>query len=199
MNIRKITSALALSLAFSAVALAQNANTAPAADTAAADKAKTDNVDNWFGRFDYNKDGKVTLEEFGLGKTYFKALDLDSDGALTREEAKQALLKKSTVPDLRAMDTDKDGYVTRREWTGDQAGFDELDKDNDGVLSAKDRQLARSEAKAKKRLEAFDKNKDGVLTQDEWPADASSFRKQDLNRNGVLTVDELGDHITDRH
>ena len=59
MNIRTITSALALSLTFSAVALAQNANTTPATGTAAAEKARTDNVDNWFGRFDYNKDGKV--------------------------------------------------------------------------------------------------------------------------------------------
>jgi Ca2+-binding EF-hand superfamily protein len=187
LKIRTITSTLVVTLALSAAA-------AFAADAPKEQKPKTGtDVETWFPAFDKNNDGKVVLEECIYGKTFFDALDLNHDAALTIDEARQALAMKSHVPDLRAMDTDKDGYVTRREWTGDQAGFDALDKDNDGVLSAADRKIEKEQNRARKRLEAYDKNKDGVISQDEWPADAATFRKQDANRNGVLTLDELAD------
>src|SRR5262249_1669481 len=47
-------------------------------------------VNNLFEKYDKNKDGKITPEEMGNEKT-FKALDLDKDGVITRQEAETAL------------------------------------------------------------------------------------------------------------
>jgi Ca2+-binding EF-hand superfamily protein len=47
-------------------------------------------VTNLFAKFDKDKDGKLTAEELGNERT-FKALDLNHDGGVTREEADKAL------------------------------------------------------------------------------------------------------------
>ena len=185
MNTRKILSALALTLVSAApAALAQN-------EKAKADPAAA--VDKWFAQYDKNTDEKLTRQEFRLGRTYFNALDLDADGILTREEAKKAIAQQPVEVDTTVMDTDKDGYITRREWTGDQPGFDKLDRDNDGVISRIDYEIEADEARAKQRLESLDKDKDGIVQRAEWPGNDESFRMQDSNRNGSLSVDELGD------
>ena len=188
MNIREITTALALTCAVAVPAA--YAQSAP-------DMKQTANVDVWFERFDTNKDDKLTVEEFGLGKTYYHALDLDRDGVLTRDEAKQALLRKSatTFIDWTKMDTDSDGYITVREWTGTAEEFDAHDLDGDRVLSKYDRALAREKKRAKGVLEAFDKDKNGSVSMKEWPADEATFRQKDRNRDGVLNVEELADDI----
>ncbi len=185
MNRTKLVAAFALSLVAAApAAFADNGK--PKADPAAA-------IDRWFVQYDKDADGKLTRQEFRLGRNYFNALDLDTDGILTREEAKKAIAMQPVEVDIVALDTDHDGYVTRREWTGDQAGFDALDLDNDGVISKLDRALERDQARAKSRLRSLDKSKDGAVQRDEWPSNDESFRKQDLNRNGTLSLDELGD------
>lgn len=182
MNIRKITIALALTCAVAVpAAYAQSA----------------EDVDVWFERFDKNKDGQLTTDEFGLGKSYFATVDLDSNGILTREEAKQAQLRKSgkTSIDWAKLDTDADGYITVREWTGTPAEFDAHDIDGDRVISKYDRALARERKAAKGRLAAFDKDKDGFVSFKEWPADESLFRQRDRNRDGKLSVEELAEDI----
>ncbi len=47
-------------------------------------------VNNLFAKFDKDKDGKITAEEMGNERT-FKALDLNNDGSIDREEADKAL------------------------------------------------------------------------------------------------------------
>jgi Ca2+-binding EF-hand superfamily protein len=183
MNSRYLITAAALTLLTAApAALAEKAKADPAAA-----------VDKWFAQHDENRDGKLTRTEFHLGRTHFDALDLDTDGILTPEEAKKALSQQPVEVDLPSLDTDKDGYVTRREWTGDQAGFDKLDRDNDGVLSKLDTAIEADEARAKVRLESLDKDKDGLVQRSEWPGNDETFRRQDQNRNGTLSLDELGD------
>jgi len=46
--------------------------------------------EGFFERFDTNKDGKVTADEFKGNPERFKALDTDNDGAITKEEMLQA-------------------------------------------------------------------------------------------------------------
>lgn len=190
MNIRKITSALALSLAIAIPAVAQPGS--------AEDAKKIENVDKWFTQYDRNRDGQLTADEFSMGKSYFAALDTSKDGILTREEAKAALLaapKKKPSIDWKKMDTDRDGYVTVREWTGEAADFDALDIDNDRVLSRYDRELAREHGRAESRLLAYDKDKDGFVARSEWPADEATFYARDRNRDGKLNLEELMEDV----
>ena len=54
-------------------------------------------VNNLFEKYDKNKDGKITAEEFG-NERLFKSLDLNKDGEVTRVEADTALkqIKKAS-------------------------------------------------------------------------------------------------------
>ena len=54
-------------------------------------------VNNLFEKYDKNKDGKITAEEFG-NERLFKSMDLNKDGEVTRAEADTALkqLKKAS-------------------------------------------------------------------------------------------------------
>jgi Ca2+-binding EF-hand superfamily protein len=188
LNIRNITTALALSLTAAAMA-------GETGQQAKADRSpKAETAEAQFARYDTNKDGQVTLEEFRGGKTLFAAYDADKNGILTLEEIKAAKVHVNTHPNFRALDTDKDGFVTRREWEGTQQEFDAVDLDNDGVWSRADIAIEKRRLQAQGLIERLDTDKDGLLSGDEWAAaqrDTGSFRRQDLNRNGTLDLDEL--------
>ena len=193
MKIRNIITALALTLTVAATA----DETAKAKSAGVDRSTKAESADTWFARYDTNKDDKLTLEEFRGGKTLFAAYDADRDGVVTREEVKKTK-GTSNRPSFRALDTDKDGFVNRREWTGTQAEFDAVDLDNDGVWSKADLAIEKSRTQAQGLLERLDTDKDGVLSSEEWAAaqrDVASFRRQDLNRNGTLDLDELSTKV----
>jgi len=189
LKIRNIITALALTLTVAATA----DETAKAKSEGVDRSTKAESADAWFARYDTNKDDKLTLEEFRGGKTLFAAYDADRDGIVTREEVKKTK-GASNRPSFRTLDVDKDGFVNRREWTGTQQEFDAVDLDNDGVWSKADLAIEKSRTQAKGLLERLDTDKDGLLSSQEWAAaqrDVASFRRQDLNRNGTLDLDEL--------
>lgn len=195
MKIRNITTAVALTLATAAMA-GDTGQAKPQVDRS----PKAQNAEELFARYDTNKDGQVTPEEFRGGKTLFTAYDADKNGVLTIEEIKAAR-QHTNRPNFRSLDTDKDGYVTRREWQGTQEEFDAVDVDNDGVWSRADLAIEKQRTQAQGMLDRFDANKDGVLSYDEWATaqrDESSFRRQDLNRDAKLDVDELATPVREQ-
>lgn len=196
MKIRNITTALALTLATAAMA----GETGQAKSQGVDRSPKAQNAEALFARYDTNKDGQVTPEEFRGGKTLFTAYDADRNGVLTIEEIKAAKAG-SNRPNFRALDSDKDGFVTRREWQGTQEEFDAVDVDNDGVWSRADLAIEKQRTQAQGMIDRFDANKDGVLTYAEWATaqrDESSFRRQDLNRDAKLDLDELATPVREQ-
>lgn len=103
-------------------------------------------------RFDRNRDGQVTPEEFPGGEKAFAELDLDGDGVLTErdaapprvdapgsaspapapETAEQAAARAEL---LRTLDKNKDGKVDRSEFSGSDEEWRQLDRNADGWLT----------------------------------------------------------------
>jgi hypothetical protein len=76
---------------------------------------------------------------------------------------------------LRGMDTDGDGIVSRSEWRGNEQAFSRLDRDRDGLITARDGELRRMKrsstdpyTRRNDRFRVLDRNGDGIISQDEW-------------------------------
>jgi Ca2+-binding EF-hand superfamily protein len=112
----------------------------------------------------------------------FKALDINSDGKLTKAEVQAAIAKRAAEAqamllerqkqDFEKLDTNKDGRLTLAEY---QAGTKISAKDNAADL----------------RMAQLDTNKDGSITAAEFRAiTLTQFDKLDKNRDGVLQPSE---------
>lgn len=156
---------------------------------------------------DQNGDGKVTLAEATAATDkHFAELDQNRDGAVTQEEARQAMqAKKQKKADERfaERDANKDGKLSRSEVPGMSAErFQKIDANKDGFLTREEFKAAKGNHGAGphdrgKRGGHFfsrvDQNGDGKVTRAEATAAVKAlFEKQDKNRDGVLTGDELG-------
>ena len=93
------------------------------------------------------------------------------------------------------MDRNRDGIITRAEWRGSRATFDAADWNNDGVLTGDEvREGAVRPSAGTGPMERFahlDRNSNNQIETYEWDRDRAAFDRLDLNKDGVLTGDEL--------
>jgi Ca2+-binding EF-hand superfamily protein len=91
-----------------------------------------------FSNRDTDGNGKISLEESGLDLDTYNALDLNHDGAVSKEELGQALeLQRSAMFTRMKLDSGGTGGAGSGNG-GDQSGFDPLDTNQDGIVSAEE-------------------------------------------------------------
>lgn len=119
-------------------------------------------------RFDTNKDGKVTRDEFLGQQPGFDRVDTNKDGVVTADEvtaAKEAAQKHAAQKGGQAhrggkktfierFDADKDGKVSRDEFTaGRTKGFESMDTSKDGMVDKAEFEARAKDAAAKDAVE----------------------------------------------
>jgi Ca2+-binding EF-hand superfamily protein len=114
--------------------------------------------------------------------------------------ADNAMSAKPTGSEFAAMDTNNDGKISLDEYTAHaKAKFDSMDTDHDGKVTLAELNAAYDKmggkmngTSAADRLKKLDTNGDGVISADEYQANAKAmFEKLDTNKDGFLSKAEL--------
>ena len=151
--------------------------------------------DDWtaqgFARLDYNKDGRISRDEWHFDRDAFRRADHNNDGWLSRRE----FLREDTAVDddredtFRQLDHNNDRRISRDEWHGTPARFDALDDDRNGVLTRAE--MVGSLDPPSELFTSVDMNRDGNVSRDEWHWSRQSFDQRDANRDGRLSRAEF--------
>lgn len=118
-------------------------------------------VHNMLKRFDIDKDGRISREEFAVKRAKgFARFDTDKNGVLSLEEFKARCKNERCIQmktkQFAKLDKDGDGNVTKSEFVG--------------VL---------------KMFNRVDRNKDGYLTEDELPSKNRNRAEQGMRQEGA--------------
>lgn len=166
---------------------------------------------------DANADGRVTRAEYvKQAETRFAALDVNRDGALTRDEmragrghrgkgARMGAVGQDAPPPpppgagmrgsgrpgggMMRQDTDGDGTVSRAEFDAQSATmFARMDANSDGRVDATEMAALPGGGRGAARA---DTNGDGILTREEFAAQVGQrFARFDMNADGVIDAAE---------
>lgn len=159
-------------------------------------------------RYDKDRDGKITKEEYNRGPEKFETWDSDGDGVITRRDlenrgprqganrnrpnrADNRANRGNPASDLvlgrhvvRPADLDKDDKVTETEWA---AFVKKLDCNEDGLVSGEELNLSYRRFRMVKT--AIDANRDGDVQVQEV---AAIFVRLDRDKNKELSAQEIG-------
>lgn len=166
-------------------------------------------------RFDADRDGKVTKDEFmkDVGAR-FDELDLNNDGRITDEDLPPAMRGRGVltgsgevprrgmgrrIQNLREADANKDGVITRDEaLAAAERRFAGLDRNKDGALDAADGDALRKETadyRVQRFMHRYGADRDGKVTKDQFFAKAKErFARLDRDGDGTLSRGERGWH-----
>ncbi len=155
-------------------------------------------------KYDADKDGRITYEEYGRGRELFGRLDRDDDEAITENDFTPRARKRAGRAAMRIrMSIMTIGRYLQADENREDLTQEELmkslalyDRNKDSIVSREEFDRESRTRGAVPRpdmnrytnlLETMDKNKDGCLQCDEV---VTFFRDQDSNCDGVWTLEE---------
>lgn len=146
-------------------------------------------TDRGFRALDYNRDNRITRDEWHFDREGFNRADHNGDGAISRAE----FFNQDSVDDDRGdtfpyLDANRDGRLSRDEWHGSTSRFAALDVNRDGFIS---RTEMLGTAAPPDQFTSLDMNRDRAITPNEWQWSRASFDRLDLNGDGRLSRQEL--------
>jgi Ca2+-binding EF-hand superfamily protein len=159
--------------------------------------AQTDVRDQRFTQRDDNRDGYLTLSEYGGHPGNFRALDRDGDNRLSRSEfvwRRGAGGPVIALPDEFAyLDLDSDGWLTRAEWYGQDQPFERVDRNRDGRISRDEQRNISTADDRQDRFYGRDTDGNGVLSRREWRGEDVAFNRADTSNDGLVSLREYLD------
>jgi len=167
-------------------------------------------------RFDGNKDGRVTKDEFlAEVRRNFAEMDLNNDGRITDDDLPPMMRGRGVLAGagqgpmmgrgpgglgpmawLRDADANKDGVITLEEVVAAaEKRFAALDKTKDGVIEKADFDALRKEAvdyRVRRFIHHFGGDKDIRVTREQFVAKTGErFARMDWDNNGVIERSEM--------
>ena len=157
-----------------------------------------------FERFDGDGDGRLSEEERSNAPRFVRVADVDKDGFISRSEFVRGSLRSSSA--FAGADQNRDGRIAKDETTNRflRDNFDQYDADQDGFLSKEEHaelmrgtSKERSLAMAGSVIRRLDRNEDGQLQEEEFPAGIMrySFEYMDANSDGSVTANEWAEYM----
>jgi Ca2+-binding EF-hand superfamily protein len=149
--------------------------------------------DDWtergFRALDYNRDNRITRDEWHFDREGYRRADHNNDNVISRAE----FLSEDAEDDDRGdgfadLDANRDGRIARDEWHGSASRFTMLDDNRDGFIS---RTEMLGTAAPPELFSSIDMNRDRLITANEWHWSKPSFDRLDVNRDGRLSMQEF--------
>lgn len=146
-------------------------------------------TDRGFRALDYNRDNRITRDEWHFDREGFRRADHNGDGAISRAE----FLAEDDEDDDRGdsfpyLDVNRDGRLSRDEWHGSPSRFAILDDNHDGFIS---RTEMLGTSAPPELFTSIDMNRDRLITANEWQWSRASFDRLDMNHDGRLSAEEF--------
>jgi Ca2+-binding EF-hand superfamily protein len=94
-------------------------------------------LEDAFSRLDGNKDNQVSTGEWPGTQKYFKRVDANLDGTVTREEFRSPNARYWNEL-FENIDANRDLVISRQEWLDTEESFKRLDRDRDGVVTSRE-------------------------------------------------------------